>query len=234
MNNFTQTISLGYICNVYAYLLQSDPTRKNTIFDNIATPMWAIYNLIDTNFASFMLPQNMQQMQIFENNTKQYWVDNFNYIRFLFYNPATTRIKLQPLIDNFFNTLSNANTNNTPLLFIRYQEPMNSPNSTDGPRIVYPQFTQQYSTSELSYLQSLSDLFKQRYPNLVFKILYMNFDSNFVDDDHNIVGVQTDSLDYQDRNISTKMVIAIQQHTAFINTNLVHKLPINPVVTPST
>jgi len=221
MNNFTQTISLGYICNVYAYLIRSNPTRKNTVFDNIATPMWAVYNLINTNFANFMLPENMQQMQIFQNNPKQYWVDTLNYTRFLFYNPVTSRSKLQNLINNFTNTLTTANTNQTPILFIRYQELMTSANSNDGDRIVYPQYATQYATPEINYLQSLSDLFKQQYPNLIFKILYINTSSNFVDTDHNIVGIQADPVDYQDRNISSKMAAIIQQQEDFLNTHLV-------------
>ena len=215
MNVFTQTISLGYICNVSTYLMQNEPNRKITIFDNIATPMWAVYNMINTNFDNFMLSENMQQKQIFVDKPKQYWVDVLNYVRFLF---PGTKSKYQPLINNFTDSLVKANTDSSSILFIRFQELMNSP--SDGARIVYPEYTTQYATSELTYLQSLSDLFKQRYPNMKFKILYMNLDSNFVDEPHNIVGIQCDALDYKDRNISKKMAEAIQLHQHFLDTNL--------------
>jgi hypothetical protein len=215
---YSNVISLGYICNVYSLLSQvnRNQAKQHKAFDNIATPMWAVYELFNNDFADFMKLENLAEKSLFTNNDKKFWIDTKYYIRFLLLQDyAKMKARMQLQIDNLLNVCK---TDNGEFLFIRYEE-LNS-YSKDGDRISFPEYTDKYAKTELEYCVMLSDLFKVKYPTLKFKILLMSANDNFVDQEHNIVGIKSPIIDYRDSDVSKQMYDLIKSHESFLHLHL--------------
>jgi hypothetical protein len=125
------------------------------------------------------------------------------------------KARMQLQIDNLLNVCK---TDNGEFLFIRYEE-LNS-YSKDGDRISFPEYTDKYAKTELEYCVMLSDLFKVKYPTLKFKILLMSANDNFVDQEHNIVGIKSPIIDYRDSDVSKQMYDLIKSHESFLHLHL--------------
>jgi hypothetical protein len=186
------------------------------VFDNIATPMWAVHDLFNNDFADLFKQENLVEKVLFEGSDKKFWVDQKYYIRLISMNDyETLKTRTQTQINNMLNALK---TDNGELLFIRYEELNNY--TKDGNRIVFPEYSEKYTKSELEYCIMLSDLLKVKYPNLKFKILLMSGQDNFVDQEHNIVGIKAPVIDYRDRNVSQQMFNLVKSHEDFLNEHL--------------
>ena len=218
IKKYSNVISLGYICNVYALLTQINKVqaKQHKVFDNIATPMWAVYDLFNTDFADFFKQENLVEKTLFENSDKKYWVDTKFYTRFIALpNYDAMQKRMQTQIENLLKALQ---TESGEILFIRYEELNNY--SGDGNRIAFPEYAEKYSKPELEYCVLLSDLLKAKYPNLACKILLLSNQENFVDTEHGIIGIKSPIVDYRDRNVSQQMFNLIKSHEDFLNTNL--------------
>lgn len=214
-------ISLGYSCETAAFLAkQSVETGKKLklcVFDRMATPMWAVTQLVCNNFANLF--DHVEPMHIFEQNPNKWLVDTQYYIRLSPQMGDDQYTKYKSVIlaraQQFFQTLNDAAETGQSVLFIRTQEP--STYSDYGVRIIYPQFQTQYQTSEHIYLQQFSQYIKSKYPKLHFQILFMNEDGVFADVANNIIGIAKPSGDYRDPHIGKLIEENIKAHSAHLS-----------------
>ena len=207
MNNYQKVISLGYICN-NCHLTDDKKNfkTKRCVFDNI-----------EDNFENFLLPENIEKRKIFEDSDKEYWMDKKYYIRFLMGDKDNERFKesMDKRVAHFLSEIANTDQ---PILFLRFQE--KEAYSDKGSRIIFDEYKSKYEKDEYHYLKLLSNTLKTKYPDLTFKILFMNDTPNFVDVENNIVGIETPDIDYRDRKIIRKMKDLIDSHKEFLDQNL--------------
>jgi hypothetical protein len=215
-------ISLGYVCNVFGHL-QSNKTLKkhliHSVFDRIATPMWAIHDLLQNDFADFLLEENIKHEQLFDQSDRKEWYDSKYYIRFL--NTAThEQIShiFQKKINKLKEILTSGN-NSKPILFIRCEEKHNYPKR--GSRIMKDEYAEKYKKSELEYLTLLSHTLKSKYPDLDFKILFMGQSSQqSVDSDNNIICIGYPESDFNQRDGPRAIGRLLKENSTFIENNL--------------
>lgn len=194
--NYDQVISLGYICNVPSYLKNANLRNKAYPFDRVATPMWAVYELIVNNFDQFL--ENLESKKLFIDNDDEFVVDTKYYTRLSIHKQKfIDKLKeaTKRRIGRFNDVLSDQNKS---VLFVRLEEPEHYDDL--GDRIMFDEYTSKYENDEKYYLVKLSDFLKNKYPNLNFKILFMSASGEFTDPEHNIVGIQKpDIANYRER-----------------------------------
>lgn len=170
MNNFDCTVSLGYNC--YPNLFENG--KRDCFFDDIATPAWAIKQLLINNFNGFYTRSNYDRIQIFDASKFECLTNTKYYLRF------TNSYQINKL-DSLFTTFKNKQarfmnklTSDKKILFIRYEEPIVSDTPRfSGNRIIYSDYTTYYQQNELYYMNDLSTYLKTTYPNLNFHIMFI-------------------------------------------------------------
>jgi hypothetical protein len=220
MDKFDDVISIGYICNVSMLL---GTTLKNVYpFDRAATPMWAVTQLIETDFTNFMLKDAIEGREIFENENlkKLKAVDKNYYIRMIMKTPLSEEryTKFSKNIfgarDRFIERINSGNR----VLFIRSREPMVD---VDGnPRIIYPEYQDKYSKDETEYLKDFSKLLKRKYPTLDFSILHMSGSDEELDEEHRIVTIPEPDILWTDPRIGRKMTKYVADNRDYIDESL--------------
>ena len=236
-NNAT-IISLGYSCETITLLLKQISTGKATkithsVFDRMATPMWAVSQLVANNFAGLL--NNVESMSIFQNYPEKWLVDKQYYIRLF---PKTTdspqyakyKEAILAKAQNFGAMLTAAAAAQTPVLFVRTQEP--TCYADYGARIIYPEYQTQYQQSEYDYLKEFSKTISTMYPTLQFNILFLSDIGVCADAEHNIVGICKPCGDYRHPQIATLMEHNIAAHedhlVSCMSERLVSRIPNNP------
>ena len=215
MQKYNNIVSLGYICNINALKNHLKGESHSMVFDNIATPMWAINELVISDFKDFMLEENIQKKKLFTDSDEEFWIDSKYYTRFLFLgNHERFKKSIQKRITNFKNTFNQSD----PILFIRYEEPIMYDDR--GERIIFPEYKNKYEKSELEYLKELSKHIKSTYPQLNFKILFLSSSDNFIDEENKIIGVKAEGHDYRNKHIGKNMAKILDEHKEFLDTNL--------------
>ncbi len=221
MDNYDEIISLGYVCNVPALLSALGHRKSAYPFDRVATPMWAVYDLLENNFDGFLDEENITSGSLFDGMDNSYVYDSRYYTRIAdnckkMNGPAYDHLieKIREREQRFLNELSSGDS----ILFIRSEEP--STYSRLGDRIILPEHANKYAQSERYYLELFSDLLKVRYPSLQFKILLLSSEGSFVDATHNIVGIPLGPDVYNDIQAGKKMKAHIDIHQAYIDANL--------------
>ena len=98
MNQYKNIVSLGYICSIYAYKVQTlkKKDRQSMVFDHVGVPMWAVHDLIKNDFNDFVNEDHVEKRKLFEDSDKEFWIDNKYYTRFLF-NPLKIFIMMLQL-----------------------------------------------------------------------------------------------------------------------------------------
>ena len=82
MNNFDCIVSLGYNCYPCMYAEKKNgEIRKDSFFDDIATPAWAIKELLANDFVGFFDKSKYEKMQMFDRSTQEFVTNKQNYIR---------------------------------------------------------------------------------------------------------------------------------------------------------
>lgn len=217
MENY-DLISLGYICSVYYFKQCNTKDKLPTIFDNMAIPMWAVYDLLYSDFDQFALEKNMEEMKLFKNSDQKHWVDKKYYTRLLFYNSighSRYHKGFDRRIKNFKDKL---NFSKKPILFIRAEEPHYYPKK--GDRIIFPEHVDKYSVSEREYLKLFVQWLRNEYPNLNFKILHMTLNDNYLDNENGVLGIKCPVVDYRKSDVADKMKSVIESHQSEIDTFL--------------
>jgi hypothetical protein len=218
MNNFDHIISLGYVCNIASYLRSSGKRDKAYVFDRFATPMWAVNELLSNGFSDFLKKENIKSDVLFDNTTKQIAYDSKYYMRLPMSAKSLERrydqfaSKMNERKDRFMSILNG----NESVLFIRDEEP--SEYADMGKRVSFPEYETKYSKKELEYVYSFCDFVKKTYPQLDFKVLYLNSEGKF--SDNNVIGIPKCEADYRDGKIGKKMTDHINSHSEFLNNNL--------------
>lgn len=175
MNNFDCTISLGYNC----YPCMQDEKKKgiiskNYFFDDIATPAWAIKELLVNDFNGFFDASQYEKIKLFDGSNYEFLTNKQYYMRFTSQyqinklNSAFDMFRRRKL--NFVNSFQSGNK----VLFIRYEEPMVSDiPKIAGNRIIYPEYAEKYSKNELDHLAELSTYLQTTYPAFNFNIMFI-------------------------------------------------------------
>jgi hypothetical protein len=183
MNNFDTIISLGYNCFPSLYIRKSIGATTPYFFNSIATPAWAINELLKNNFDGFFNKDNYEKKQLFTETQAKFLTNVPYYIRLInepIDNFESFINKYNFNKNNLLNKLDELNKNPTKkLLFIRYEEPMiGNTNILNGDRIVDSQYDKYYQFNELYHLNTLSLYIKEHYPQLNFYILFIGNSSN--------------------------------------------------------
>jgi Putative papain-like cysteine peptidase (DUF1796) len=220
MDKYNHIISLGYVCNVTEYLNASGNRDKAYVFDRLATPMWAVNELITNGFENFLNHDNIKSDVLFDKSDKKYVYDAKYYIRLpLSHKQFDNRIehfaeKIHERKDRFLQLLNEKNK----ILFIRDQEPTEYADL--GNRKSYPEYEQKYQQTEIDYLRTLCIHLETTYPNLDFKILYLNENGSFVDPNNRIIGIPKCDVDYRDQFVGQKLAKHMKVYSDYLNTNL--------------
>lgn len=211
MENYDQFVSLGYVCNVSALIKKLEKKQKTMVFDHVAVPMWAVLDLIKNDFTTLMEEDQMKIQKVFDDCDREYYLDVKNYLRLPF---KFQYERIKPKMDMASKNLMDVVKGKNSVLFVRFEEPTSYPDL--GQRILTEEQKTKYQTQELDYLKQLSDHLMANNPDLVFKILFINFESNFTDPDHKIVGIKSDLIDFRDKHVSRKMVQLIESQEEFL------------------
>lgn len=198
-------VSLGYVCTVVS-LLESLKKRSGTnIFDRMGTPMWAINELVATDFADFFKKENLVYKTTFANSDKKYLLDSRYNIRQIgddtvINNQAaydSMKAKMDGFVENFLNRLKD---NSREIVFIRVEEP----HSYEGMGERIPVNEDKYAKSERQYVNEFSELLKSKYPGLKFRIVFMSNEGHFVEE--GILGLPSPQVDFRDIRMSKHML----------------------------
>ncbi len=179
MNNFDYVVSLGYNCYPCLYTMKKNGAIGNSFFDDIATPAWAIKELLSNNFSGFFAKENFEKMKMFDGSNYTFLTNNRYYIRLDQKYPEN---RLDDFIsvsrtrkNNFLEKLQSTKK----ILFIRYEEPLVSDiPKLSGNRIIYSQYSTYYQNNELYHLGQLSNYLQTTYPNLKFNIMFIGNSMN--------------------------------------------------------
>lgn len=173
MNNFDCIVSLGYNC--YPCMYNEKKTgviTKENFFDEIATPAWAINEILKKNFEGFFTKNNFDKMQLFEDSRFEFLTNRPYYIR------LTQKYQMAQ-IESIFNLFKQRKNNflgklksDKKILLIRYEEPMSADMPIlGGKRIMREEYAEYYKQTELYQMQQLSNYLKATYPELNFNIM---------------------------------------------------------------
>lgn len=223
MDSFKHILSIGYTCNVVSLFLQMRRIGPSYPFDRIATPMWAVHELITNDFNDLLLQENIAHKKLFDTSDKKFWVDQKHNIRFIASNGEDTtlnkcRNEIHRRVVRWREKLEELDTSKEPVLFVRYEETHEYKDW--GKRIEDERYVEKHVHEEYHYLKLFSGEIKKRYPNLQFKILFMSKNGEFVDDEHNIVGIDKPECDYREMKIGRKMYDGVMKHSGFLKENL--------------
>lgn len=220
MEKYENLISLGYVCNVTSFLNVSQKRDTAYVFDRIATPMWSVNELIKNDFSDLLKDENVKCVKLFEESPRPIPYDSKYYIRLPLNENnyesrlASFREKLVERAERFKDVLKSESS----VLFIRDEEPDHY--SGWGERVSMPEYDEKYKKSEKEYLQELCVYLKSTYPNLKFKILFLNKEGQFVDDNKLIVGIPRSDIDFRDVKAGPALKKHIKEHSDFLNANL--------------
>lgn len=218
--NYKNILSLGWICTVSNLLLSVGIVNIETgVFDNIATPMWAVTELIANDFAHFT--ETTVKDKLFEGSDELTIYDPLYFARFMGKDnttPGFERFKSK-LLTQAGKLMDLIKTTTDKTLFIRQQEP--ATNTRYGKRIERPEYVAKYAISEKTHLINFSKAVKALNPGLDFKIMYISDEGNFTDDANNIIGVTNPPTNnYQDPSIAKIMFNQVNANTSFINAHM--------------
>jgi hypothetical protein len=226
MQKFDKIISLGYICSLSNTLKPTHPNMISSVFDNIATPMWAVYDLIQNNFDDFLSSGNMESRVLFDGTNEQFLIDKQYYTRVIYKNMDAGyekfRVRTLQRAQEFLSVLHDLNEKNGTILFIRQEEP--TVFEDRGNRIMQPEFVAKYAQTEVYYLQQMSLLLKQRYPLLKFKILFISCNNPGAEDiviENEILSVYCQHFDYRSPISAAQYASFIEIKKEFLETNLI-------------
>lgn len=216
MEKYDRYISLGYICSVPAMISSLKLKRRSCVFDLMASPAWAIKELFDNDFDELL--DNIEFKKLFDNSEEIFTVDTKYYLRLL--PKSLDQIpKYKNIIVKFAERLMlYLATTTDKVLFIRQSETHTY--SDKGTRISDELYAERYEKTETFWMESLSVILKNKYPNLKFKILLMSDDGNFWDDDNNLVGIQKADCDYRNLSIGPTMAKNIKAKKDFLEDHL--------------
>lgn len=219
MDDYDQIVSLGYVCNVVSLISALNKRTCAYPFDRVGTPMWAVYKLIENDFENFLKTENIITRPLFEKSNVNFVYDSLYYVRLISNipdaNPSAIKYIQERIIERIkrFQELLNSDKK---VLFIRSQEPESHPRL--GKRIIFPEYQKEYSFDEYYYLKMFVNLLKQKYPNLKFKILYLNEKGLFVDD--NIIGIPIGLNDWNNVLVGKLMKEHLEKYKLFLDQNL--------------
>lgn len=215
--NYNEIISLGFTCTVPSYLKSKKLRNKAYPFDRVAIPMWAVYELIENNFDGFL--DNLELKPLFVDNEKEFMVDTKYYTRL----SIKTEKFINMLKEGTLRRIERLNNvladDDGSVLFIRLEEP----NHYDdlGERIIFDEYISKYKNDEKYYLEKLSKLLKERHPNLKFKFLFLNSNGDFIDEEHNIVGIPKPEItNYKEHKPNSKFKAVFKLKDEFIKKNI--------------
>ena len=221
METYDKVVSLGYVCNVPELLSKLNLRTEALPFDRVATPMWAVLELLSNEFQDFLSPENITSGELFEDKPIPFVYDQRYYTRLL----ANTKVLNNAAYENLIQKMHRREKrllkileDGGKILFVRSEEPILHPRL--GKRKIFPEYSTKYDKNERYYLTQLSKLFKERYPELDFKILFLNHEGEFNDTEHNIVGIPVGPSDYHGLHVQNKMKSHVDNHKDFINANL--------------
>jgi len=212
-------ISLGYVCNVFGYLNSDKTLHKNlksSVFDRIASPMWAINELVSNDFEDFLKDDNIKHDQLFDKSDRKEHYDSRYYVRFL----KTAKLDdIREIFNRKIEKLNQILNSDEPVLFVRCEEKHQL--TKRGSRIIFDEYKDKYSKNELAYVKLFSNTLKNKYPSLNFKILFMGQSGdNFVDKEHGIVGIGYPESEFCSRDGPRSVGRLLKENRNFIDRNL--------------
>lgn len=170
-------ISLGYNCFFKKFLKTKFKFNKETnFFDNIGTSMWSINELLLNDFEDFFSPTHYKQIKIKNNSNANFLSNTKYYIRFIhdleikkfdynydgkYFNDFVSRYSRRK--DRLYNLL----TNNNKAIFFRLEEENEN-------RIIYPEYEDKNKISEFDNLLIFTEIIRNKFPNLIFSIIYVS------------------------------------------------------------
>jgi hypothetical protein len=201
-------ISLGYNCTIKGYLESFIKDEPTNLFDYTGSPMWGINNFFENNFSSLFNLEDYDYFHILKNDkktvtNKKYYFrykhefkinEETNNLKTLANNLSTrfilkniinaNNLNIKNQIKNLFEPfklsfqrkierLNNHLINEKQILFIRIEEIMDN-------RIIYEPYKYYYQKPELEYVKDFSNIIKTKYPDLVFKIIYLTKQSDTI------------------------------------------------------
>lgn len=211
---YDHVVSLGWICNI-GTLLHVKMKQPFGAFDGIATPMWAVTELVENSFDSFLT--NMSTAKIYQNSDKIFSYDTKHFVRTLAKNVDTDgfssfRLRMQEKGKLFMKMILKENST---ILFIRAEEP--SVDRLYGIRSPPDEFKEKYAHDELFYLRKFSDALKILNPSLKFKILYLGSAGQFHEEERNIVGIPGPTEDYRHPLVIKNMIKTVEDNRDYFS-----------------
>ena len=169
LDGTTIPISLGYNCFVRVYLQEFVKATPRYPFDWTGTPMWAICELMDSNFSDFNNPEKLVVRKRFMNSDEMYLTNTqYNTVFLHDYgkDPTSISTELYEKVKNDYERRierwNDALLGKDHLLFFRLE-------MSERPRVPYEGSTR--SKSETEYLWEFTDKLKSRGTN--YHILYI-------------------------------------------------------------
>lgn len=180
MNNFDCIVSLGYNCYPCMYAEKKDgKIKKEYFFDDIATPAWAIKELLENNFNGFFDKAEYEKIKLFDRSSYEFLTNKKYYIRFSQFFQISKLDSLLNLFQKKKTNFMNKLQSEQKILFIRNEEPIVSDiPKLSGNRIIYDEYASRYQHKELYHLAILSTYLQTTYPNLNFHIMFIANDLN--------------------------------------------------------
>lgn len=180
MDNFDKIISLGYNC--FPCMYKNHKFGKNTqesLFDDVATPAWAIRELLANDFEGLFDVKNFTLMPLFTNSNKKFMTNIKYYIRFTDKYPITGIKSVVEILKKKKDMFMNYLDSNEKILFIRYEEStVNEFPYLGDEKIMYPLYKSYYDHDELYHLRQLSSYLQIVYPKLDFHIMFIGSAQN--------------------------------------------------------
>lgn len=178
MNNFDHIVSLGYNCFPCMYCKCKDKKHCTiSLFDDIATPAWAIKELLINNFNGLFNERYYVPMYLFDNANRKFLTNVKYYMRFTNKYPQGAIKQVVKILENKKDVFMNYLKSTDKILFVRYEEPLfnDIPNLCDvgDKRIIYPAYRSYYANNEIFHLEQLSDYIQTTYPTLDFHIMFI-------------------------------------------------------------
>jgi len=207
INNYDIIISLGSNCypKKFKSLFKSEETH---FFDWLGSSMWAVCNLIETNFDNvFFDNDSITKLINYKTDKEPIIMEKKYYLRIIHddikINDNNLFIELKKKYNRRgkrFMEILNSLKENKKILFIRLQEYVKG-------KVIYPDYIDKFKIDEKNYVIKLSNLLKTMFGNN-FRIIYINDNYNYYDENTNIIYIRTqitklnwDNADIQIKNL---------------------------------
>jgi len=170
-------LSLGYNCFVKIFLQKINKEQETHFFDWLGSSMWSVRHLLENQFEHVTDKNQISYMHVLQKGNEYVWTHQQYYLRYLHDFEQSCKKKTKDITEKewndfiqkynrraerFLSTLQKS----PKILFIRLEEVKEN-------RIHYPQYESFTQKNEIEELESVSTWIRNSYPNLIYKIIYI-------------------------------------------------------------